>query len=138
VTLTAISELRVALATILADDPGLDALLSGRKVYLFQAPVGVALNYVVVGQPIVDTTDPYYGQGARRHRRRLTAWARTAWTAEDIYARMVVILDGVLLSLDGGHTMQRSSLSYLAGPIEDEDRKAWGVTADWLVKTREG
>lgn len=133
---TPIIALRNAVATLVSEDATLDALLSGRKVYALAVPTGSSLNYVVIGPVVLDETGGYYAQPGRRHRRRLSCWARSPWTAEEIYARLVTLLDRQLLPLTG-HTMQTASLTVAAGPIEDTDRKAWGLHADWSVDTLE-
>jgi hypothetical protein len=134
-SVTALIELRDALGNLLGNDPTLDAMLSGRKVYALQATG--SLNYIVIGPTIIDRPGGHFNQRGRYHRRRLTGWARSTETAENIYARLVALLDDKILSLDG-HAMEHSTLSFLAGPREDTDRKAWGVDAEWTVSTLEG
>lgn len=133
---TAIVPLRDALVDLLVADGELDGFLNGRKVYAGKAPEKSEFAYLVIGPVVVDAAWGYFQQPGRRHRRRLAVWARTSWTAEEIYTRLVTLLQGQRLTVDG-HAMQSGGLEFIAGPVEDVDRKVWAVYADWIVETLE-
>lgn len=134
---TAMVPLRESLASLIETDSELGNFLNGRKVYAATVPVNSSLGYVVVGQIMGDTDASYYQQPGRRHKRRLTAWAQYPWTAEQIMARLIQLLDRRLLTVDG-HQMQSAQIDIVAGPVESVDKKAWGLHADWTVTTLAG
>lgn len=127
--------LRTALADTIKADLDLSNLLSDKKVYAGEAIQGNALPYVVIGQILRDADASYLnGHEARGHVRRLTVWAKTPWTCEDLMVRLIRLLDHTLLTV-AGHVMQSASLSVVFGPHPSEKDDSWGLTADWTVKT---
>lgn len=135
---TAVVELREALASLFAGDSatgGMADLTTAPHVYALQARPGASPSYAIIGPVPVDTDASYLnGQSGRRHKRRLTFWARSPGLAEAMYARAVTLLDKQLFTIEG-HTMQSASLDMNSGPVQDEDKKLWGVYADWTVRT---
>lgn len=135
---TAMIPLRNALADLVKTDFPLDALLQGRKVFAGLAPKNSALAYLSIGQVLIDRADGYHnGQVGRFHKRRLTAWALSEETAEEIVTRLITLLDGQLFTI-AGHTMQHAALDIVGGPTPDDLGKAYGMFCDWSVRTMSG
>ncbi len=132
---TAMIPLRNALAALVSADLDLATMLAGRKVYAGLATQGASLAYLVIGQVLRDTDGSYAnGQAGRLHKRRLSVWARTSWTCEEIMARLIVLLDNQRLTV-AGHTIQTAALDVVFGPVVEDGGAAWGLHADWSVRT---
>lgn len=133
---TAVIGIREMLAELIeSDEEGLNALLSGKKVYAGKALPNSPLNYIVLGQ----TTETPEGAGYYRHpghlgTANLHCWARTLWTAQQIFARLAELLDQQR-PVVSGHTVMRGVLDYVTDAPGDPEGKTWQVIARYRVRS---
>ncbi len=131
---TAVIALREMLAALIADDAGaLNILLSGKKVFVGKVPPNTALPYVLLGQT-TETPEGagYYGRSGHQGTETIHCWAKTKWTAQQIFARLTDLLAGK--PIVAGHYVVTGVLEYVTDG-EDADGKAWQVVARYRVRS---
>lgn len=131
---TAVIAVREMLADAIGYDGVLGTLLSGKKVYVGRVPPNSALSYIVLGQT-TETPEGagYYRRAGHLGTETLHCWAKTKWTAQQIFARLSDLLDSQRPILSG-HTVMRGVLEYVLD-ADGEDGKSWQVVARYRVRS---
>lgn len=131
---TAVVSVQAMLKDLIKTDTELATLLSDARVYVGKVPVNKALPYVVLGQT-TETPEgaSYYRHPGHQGTEALHCWAKSKYTAQQIFARLSVLLDRqrpVVI----GHTVMKGVLEYVTDS-EGGDGKSWQVTARYRVKS---
>jgi hypothetical protein len=134
---TAVITVREMLADLIKYDGVLGGLLSDPKVVVGKAKPNTALPYVVLG---ATTETPegagYYNRSGHLGTETLHCWAKTKWTAQQIFARLSDLLDAQR-PIVSGHVVMRGVLEYVTDG-EDQDGKAWQVVARYRIRSLVG
>lgn len=136
---TAVISVREMLADRLKTDTQLIVLLSGPKLFVGRVPPNTSLPYIELGQ----TTETPLGAGYF-HRQghagteTIHCWARTKWTAQQMFARLSDLLDAQRITL-AGHVMVTGVLEYVtdqAGELSPTgEPKSWQVIARYRIRS---
>jgi len=135
---TTVIQVREALADVITYDGVLGNLLTGKRVYAGKAIPQAKLNYIVLGQTTEtgEGASYYNGQYGHLGTENIHCWARTKWTAQQIYARLVQLLDRQRITLLD-HTVIKGRLEYVTD-FEGEDENSWQVWARYRLLSVQG
>ncbi len=136
---TAVISVREMLADRLKTDAALLGLLSGPKVFVGKVPSNTSLPYVELGQT-TETPEGagYYHRPGHAGTESIHCWARTKWTAQQIFARLSDLLDAQR-PVVVGHVVVKGVLEYVtdtAGELSPSgDPKSWQVVARYRIRS---